>query len=444
MMYVQYPAMDLSERLQGLQVFSIPARLPENASSSEFDTLVSDFVIESTSVGVVLRAHFVDGRYRTFILNSSEWIDDWSDNALAATARQYASNRGWSESVRNVIIDRDQWTVQAGYDRHRPLHKFANDDGQEWYVSSRSGEVVQTTTARERLWNWLGSVTHWLYPTALRRHGKVWAQTVIWLTIFALFLTITGITIGVKQFRKRRMGGRSPYSGLALWHHYAGLVFGIFTLTWLISGMFSMNPWGTLETGSTVSERALLNGVNAPVVDVLAFVRSVGDSVPDGTVRLESSYWLGNGYVTTFDRDGRRLRIARGGLSGGIRESDIREASADLREAAPAQIKLITTGDDYYYNHHMRRELPVYRVTYSNGEVFYLSAYTGSLLRYVDSNARGYRWLFNALHTGDFSKFTRSRPAWDILILLLLAGVTTGVATGVYLAIKRVARQVFG
>ena len=96
--------------------------------------------------------------------------------------------------------------------------------------------------------------------------------------------------------------------------------------------------------------------------------------------------------------------------------------------------------DDFYYSHHVHRELPVYRITYEDGEMFYLSAYTGALLRFIDENARSYRWLFNALHTGDFNGLARSRPAWDILMLLVLAGVTVGVGSGTYLAAKRVAR----
>jgi hypothetical protein len=440
MMYVQYPALDSAERLQGLSPFSLSVEDLEQTSPPQTSALLSDFVIEASPLGIVLRAQFNNGQQRTLSLESGSWIDYWDDVALALAAQNYAANRGWSGSTQVSIVERDQWTVQGGYNRHRPLHKFSNDDGQEWYVSSSSGEIVQATTARERFWNWLGAVTHWLYPTALRQHAGVWTQTVIWLTIFALFLTITGITIGVKQFRKRRTGGRSPYRGLGLWHHYSGLIFGIFTLTWLLSGLFSMNPFGALESRSAATERAILNGVNRPLADALDFVRSVSASIPDGTVRLESNYWLGNEYITAFDRGGQRTRISGNGLTGPVSEADVAEAAMGIRTVTATAVELLEAGDDYYYSHHVQRELPVYRVTYEDGEMFYLSAYTGSLLRFVDGGARSYRWLFNALHTGDFNTVTRSRPVWDILLLLLLVGVTTGVATGTYLAIRRVAR----
>ena len=218
------------------------------------------------------------------------------------------------------------------------------------------------------------------------------------------------------------------------------MTFGIFTLTWLLSGLFSINPWGALESRSVLSERALLNGVNAPLADVLVFIRSVSDNVPRDTVRLESSYLLGREYLTAFENDGRRSRIATSGLTGGIKESDVVSAAASIRDKPPTEIVLLDVGDDYYYSHHVQRELPVYRITYEDDNIFYLSAYTGSLLRFVDENARRYRWLFNALHAGDFSRVARTRPAWDVFLLLLLAGVTVGVATGTYLAIRRIAR----
>ena len=130
-----------------------------------------------------------------------------------------------------------------------PLFHFAMDDspGTELYVSSATGEVVQMTTFRQRFLNWMGAVIHWLYPTALRQHTGVWLQVVIWLTIASLFLTFVGIYIGLRQYKTRRNGRRSPYRGWALWHHYAGLVFGLFTLTWLISGLFSVNAFGALR-----------------------------------------------------------------------------------------------------------------------------------------------------------------------------------------------------
>src|SRR5438045_3212101 len=63
------------------------------------------------------------------------------------------------------LADHDQWTVPNGLDLHRPLYRIALNDahGSEPYVSSTTGEVVRDTTRRERTWNYVGSVVHWIY-----------------------------------------------------------------------------------------------------------------------------------------------------------------------------------------------------------------------------------------------------------------------------------------
>ncbi|MGO4611708.1 PepSY domain-containing protein, partial [Variovorax sp. 2RAF20] len=80
-----------------------------------------------------------------------------------ATAQRFAGKPArWLETA-----ERDQWTVPNGLNAWRPLHRIAIDDdaGTELYVSAKTGEVMRDTHRAERLWNWLGSVPHWLYFT---------------------------------------------------------------------------------------------------------------------------------------------------------------------------------------------------------------------------------------------------------------------------------------
>src|SRR5690606_13806981 len=119
---------------------------------------------------------------------------------------------------------------------------------------------IQHTTREQRVWGYLGAVIHWLYPTLLREHVQLWSQTVVWLTILGSFLTLTGLYFGFKQYKRRKDGRHSPYRGLSAWHHYAGVFFGILTLTWTFSGLFSMNPWGLLEGEGAGTEIAALRG----------------------------------------------------------------------------------------------------------------------------------------------------------------------------------------
>ena len=437
MMYVQYPAFDRAERLVGLSEIALDDIHDWKVDPATGDYSAHDFAVESTPRGTVLR--LMNGVYgqQVIDLGSGSFLTSWPAETQQAVGQGYARNRGWAEATSATTIEQDQWTVHSRFSQHRPMLRFANADGIEWYVSSQTGEVVQTTTRGERFWNWLGSVVHWLYPTALRQHVTAWAQTVIWLTIISLFLTITGVVIGIKQYRKRRNGRRSPYKAWALWHHYAGLIFGALTLTWLFSGLFSMNPWGALESRSARAEQEILSGADESIGRVVDLLQVSAEFIPPNTVRIESAFWLGESYLVAFDRDGKRFRFNRDGPATGLAEQDLLAAQQQLGYGA-AEVDLLESGDEYYYSHHEQREFPVFRLTYENGERFYLSAMTGSLLRFADSNAQTYRWVFNAFHAGDFHVAARSRPAWDFFMLILLLGVTVGVATGTWLGLRRI------
>ena len=119
-------------------------------------------------------------------------------------------------------VRRDQWTVRDRYDPLRPFHVVAPGDasGTELYVSARTGAVVLDTTRRERLWNWLGAIPHWFYPTPLRARAELWRGTVLWVSGIAIAGVLSGLVLGIWRLRLRRpfASGVTPYRGLARWH----------------------------------------------------------------------------------------------------------------------------------------------------------------------------------------------------------------------------------
>jgi hypothetical protein len=78
-----------------------------------------------------------------------------------------------------------------------------------------------------------------------------------------MFLTVPGLYLGMAQFRRGKDGKRSPCRGLFCWHHLAGLMFGT-TLSFVVSGLVSMNPWGFLESRGCGGETGRL-GARRPV-----------------------------------------------------------------------------------------------------------------------------------------------------------------------------------
>lgn len=441
MMYVQYPDLDRNEQLSGLQPLDLNALnacCGTNLSGADAALAVHHYSVETLLGQLVVRLALTNGEPRTLNLRTGQWLDTWSHETLDAVARQYAQARSWTPPLASAVVERDQWTVQSGFDPHRPLLKFTNADGLQWYVSNRTAEVVQATSTRERFWNWLGSVIHWIYPTVLREHPAIWAQTVIWLAIVSLFLTVTGLLIGIRQFTTRTTPRRSPYRGWTLWHHYIGLIFGALTLTWLVSGIFSLSPWGALEGRGFGAEADALNGVNAPLQEVVATIASLA-KLPEGTRRLSSAYWLGRPYFLAWNDRGIAKRLSTDGIAESITLSDVQLAAATIRDDA-AELTTLNSADGYYYSHHDTREFPVYLISYADGERYYLNELSGELTLALDSNRRWSRWVFEALHRGDFHAVVRMRPVWDVLMLFALLGVTAGATTGTYLAVKHLTK----
>jgi hypothetical protein len=348
-------------------------------------------------------------------------------------------------------IERDQWTVSSGYDRDRPLHKIALDDadGTELYVSAQNGEIVQRTTARERIWNYFGAVTHWLYMRPLREHAAAWAQTIIWLSVLGVFLTAAGIYLGVAQLG-RSPTRWSPYRGFNLWHHLSGLVFGLFTLAWVGSGLLSMNPWGLLESRYGVDEGVRLQQIDlnaAQVIDIAERLVRAADAgqLNGGRPLLQlASAPLGNSLYLLATNSEDRLRFDSATLAAApLTQPELLRAARGLQDGrTPVNAELLSAGDEYYYSDHELNFVPAYRVIFGDAEHsrYYFDPVTGALLSKFDRAARGYRWLFNAVHRWDFSAGIRRRPFWDLAMGVLLAGVAAGSLTGVVLGFRRVLR----
>jgi hypothetical protein len=447
MMYVQYPEMDLEDEARSLEPLNLSAccALPPDFEGADRSAL-DGYRVEMMAGRPVLRLHRTSTGQSVIDLRQGTFLGELTGDDARNVAQSFARVVGIGSFRLAGLIERDQWTVYGAYDVHRPLYKFVGDDdaGTTWYVSSQTGEVVQATTGSERFWNWLGAVPHWLYPTLLRQHTYLWSQIVIWLTIFGTFLTVLGLYVGIRQYKSRRSGRRSPYRGAALFHHYAGLFFGVLTLTWLLSGFFSMNPWGALESRSFSLETARYQGSDLVLDEAeKRRIEGLGSSfLPDGAVRLQAHVIDSNRFLVAWDANGERHR-----LDSNLREvhpitqSAILNAAQTMRpDVAVRSEEWIREDDAYYYDHHEKRSFPVYRIVYEDGERFYLDDLTGEVLLAVDTSSRWYRWLHYGLHRGDFAEWIRSRPVWDFVMLIFLAAVTTGALTGTWMGVRRLTK----
>lgn len=446
MMYVQFPELREHEHLAAL-----PAIDTQDCCKLDVDALAStagiaSFEIESMADKPVLRIRTKSGYSRAFDLVTGTEIVLIDKSTAKQQANSYFRETGILRSAQLLeIVNRDQWTVAGGFDSRRPFYLFAaNDDrDSQIYISSVDGSLVQDTTRNERAWNWFGAVTHWIYPTLLRKHVSTWAQVVVWTTLVSLFLVIIGIYLGIRQFRSQRDGSLSPYKGFALWHHYTSLIFGIFTLTWLLSGLFSMTPWGLFASDGWAVERESVQGMSISLDDLSSTLANLSTAtLPTNTVRIRSAPFDGQYSVLAMGSDKSMVRLDGHTLREKVLSQDAwsRLPALLAHESRILDAGWIQQGDDYYFSHHNEVDLPVYRVIVADVDHtrYYFHHKSAELVLKVDASARGYRWWFKALHRGDLAMLRQKRPLWDLIMLSLLVGVTAGAFTGVYLGYRRI------
>jgi hypothetical protein len=370
-----------------------------------------------------------------------------------------------------TLTEIDQWTL--GQRRSMPLHKFkvADTDATELYVSPRTGEVTMLTTRVSRMLAWVGVIPHWLYFTALRVNQPLWYDIVVWTSAFACVLTVLGLILGVTQFRRQkpfRLSAAIPYAGWMRWHYISGAVFGVFTLTWAFSGLLSMEPFAwTNATGLEVDRSALTGGpvdlsAYAPI-DPAAWNRALeGRAIKE----VEYARIQGDHYYVLRQAvapEGRRERLHQPYQVGGQSEPDRLLMAADtlairrepfsaeslvarLRTAMPdvpiVEHQLLSEYDSYYYSRQQLTPLPVLRVKFADpAETWvYIDPEVSQVLAEIHRLNRVERWLYNGLHSLDFSFWYISR-AWDVGMIALCLGGLASSGLGVLLGVRRVRRS---
>jgi uncharacterized iron-regulated membrane protein len=448
MMYVGYPTLDESARLEKLEALDWRQCCRVDAATAAEVPPVGGAQIEMLAGRPVLLVRSAADS-RLIDLSSGALIKRVSPLEAAATAQRFVAENSMAPLLLDLIRD-DQWTVAGDFAKDRPLYRFALRDtaGSEIYVSSTTGRAVQRTTRRARFWNWVGAVPHWLYFSQLRRHAALWNWIVVYTALIGCFLAGLGLFIGIRQLRDQPKGRWSPYQGMNLWHHYAGLMFGIFALTWVFSGLLSMNPWGWLQGAGAEAERAALRGPPASLARIDVAVQAIADNLSAADlVSLEAAPFNGQLFFVAHDVGGVRRRLDAKGQIATLDTADLKFLGDALGSAGAATPRLIAAEDDFYFSHQAERAaLPVYRVLRGKGSAtrYYVDPVSGLLIAKIDAGAQYYRWFHQGLHRMDFTAALRSRPVWDILMLLLMSGVTAVCATGAYLGYRRVVRSAGG
>ncbi|MDD0839776.1 PepSY domain-containing protein [Curvibacter sp. HBC61] len=354
-------------------------------------------------------------------------------------------------------INEDAFTHSRGLDAHRPLHRVQLQDPQHTllYISGKTGEVVRDAPRAERWWNYVGAWIHWLYPFRGNVFDAWWTDIVNWLSIAGIALTLTGTVVGLWRWRfngRYKSGSRSPYQGFMMrWHHITGLLFALITLTWIFSGLMSMNPWKVLDSGAPpLRTQAMDDGplrIAPTAASPAALLAAAGSSVRE----LRWTRATGQDLVLASRPAGRPAVLdAATATARTLDPAHTVAAASRLVEAPVKRVETLAAYDLYYYQreaHTMSgggdKPLPVLRLVFDDPyETWvHVDPATGAVLGRTDRTRRIGRWLFAMLHSWDWLPLLERRPLWDLLLVLLSAGGAALSLTGVVIGWRRLGRK---
>jgi hypothetical protein len=383
-----------------------------------------------------------------------------------------------------LLTGSDQWTISLR--GQLPFHKLSVDDERrtELYVSPESGQVTLLTTRGSRAFAWVSAIPHWLYFTPLRVRQNLWTQTVIWTAGVGCLVAILGIALGIVQFRASRPFRLSrvrsyiPYAGWMRWHYITGVAFGVLTLTWVFSGLLSMEPLGWASRPglpTTDLRRTLVGGPldpsSFPLIDgeawdgllpgrsvkEVSYERVLGEpyfAVRSTPTRNPVATGAGRATATVENEPGDadepknadRTLIAAETLEV-RREAFSLETLMDLVREAYPDVPIVDAGlleeyDSYHYSPDQQAPLPILRVKFDdpNETWLYIDPATARLSRSLHRLDRIERWIYHGFHSLDFGFWYYNRPVWDIGVIVHSLGGLASSAIGLFLGTRRLWR----
>ncbi len=469
MMYARMPEITIEERLARLAPIdlssarvSIAAAARDAAACGEGGQACDRLRISMLGDRPVYRVQS-RGESTTIFADTGEPFRGLTQDQAIDLAQRFAPEHGSTLRYGALMTDPDQWTLSGEARRAMPLHRLALGDPQDTniYISDKTGDVVMKTTGSSRRWAYAGAVLHWLYFTPLRRHGPLWTQVIIWSSLTGCVMCLTGLVWGVfryspsARYRLKREQSHSPYAGLMRWHHYAGLIVGLASFTWIFSGLLSMDPIPSIPgTAPTRQQRDAVTGgplrLESMTIDRVraelggpesAALRSDAIDVArpfqgrEAAKEIDIAQFRGEPFLVTHDAP---VRFDR--------DTMLAAARAAMPDADVVDAAWLEEYDAYYYDrdvHHRALSLPVLRVRYADPQRtwLYLDPRRGAIVHKEERLTRVNRWLYHGLHSLDFPFLYYRRPLWDLVVITLSIGGIVLSASTLVPAVHRLRRH---
>jgi hypothetical protein len=228
------------------------------------------------------------------------------------------------------------------------------------------------------------------------------------------------------------------------------VVFGVFTLTWVFSGLMTMEPWYWASSEGVGPEiRTALSGGRIELSDFsTASLASQDRALVSGVRQIDLRrlqgrpfYLLRGVEAEPILVDAATLQVRREPVSADSLLARIRQAAPDLRVESAEELREY---DSYYYDRDGEAPLPVFRFKLADpeGTWLYIDQRRGELLAQFSRRQRVQRWLYQGLHSLDFPFLYNRRPLWDVVVIALCTGGAVLSAIGVLLSFRRIKRSV--
>jgi len=269
----------------------------------------------------------------------------------------------------------------------------------------------------------------------LRQNAPLWRQIVLWTSGAAAVLALIGIILGFTQYYTR-------YAGLMRWHYMTGSVFGFFCLTWVFSGLLSMEPFFWASGGGTGNR--ISQALRGGPLDLSRFPKL---ALPPGHfkevefLRIQDEQY----YVIRNELEGPLLVSAD---SSQVRhdifstESLMRLVKQSAPDVSVAESVLLSSYDSYYHPTERKPPLPVLRVKFADPDAtwIYIDPRMSQVVTRFTRRERLQRWIYHGLHSLDFNFWYYQGAVWTTTIVGLNTGGAVLSVIGVILAVKRVTR----
>ena len=266
LMYYGHPQITTGERLLRLEPINFstatvtPAEAAAKAGIKPYRVRLSMY--DGRPVYRITRNSI--GNWSAVYADTGEVLPRMSREQALKWMKQFAPEYASTMTYDAYLESPDEFTRIPTLAGFVPLHRIAMNDpaGTEYYISEKSNDIIQKTDRGGRILAVSGYILHNLF---FFRQRTWWTPFLDFIAWTAMLMALTGIVLGIwrvalkPRFRHKGVQSYTPYSGWMKWHHYAGLIFGLFSISWMLSGMIPISTF-PIPGWTDVSKRVESNG----------------------------------------------------------------------------------------------------------------------------------------------------------------------------------------